>query len=278
MENFQEENPTDLQGKTQRIEIDAEHDFSALELIGYRIDDEGFILIDYLRENNCDLNLFREYFFGTWKSDKDEDLIIDDSEKSSISINPSRSWLFYTLNLNNDTLSISVVDSVEICIYWLDIKSSDILYMEGGYSFPNENEIKSFNTNNDEGKTYSTRTFTKTDAPINEPENNFLSDLMLIELREEYNIEQLFNEVDYTLDNIYYFNLFYQPVYLISKSPDKFVLKTRLVFGYGNAFIDVTYTTEKINGDWVQTREITPEALERAREEIKNDGYVISIY
>jgi len=286
VENFQEENPTDLQGKTQRIEIDAEHDFSVLELIGYRIDDEGYVFIDMLRENNCEIELFRKYFFGTWDGwykKQNSTLIIDDSEVSHLS-SGSNLWRFDSLHLRNDTLIITCnTGQVETFVFWININEPNTLYSQLGYE-ASDNEIQIFNIYNDNEPEFITRTLLKTNTPINIPENEFLSKLRLIEISREYEIEmEMLCEMNFMLDDLYYFGLNYEfywsPIYLISENPNCLILQSQLIFAYGLVTpIDVIYSINKVNGKWERVIEISEESLEKAREGIINNEYIVKYY
>jgi hypothetical protein len=250
-----------------------EHDFSALEYLIYRIDEDGFVYIDISQKNNCNPDLFREFFFGVWDGwflEDDGFLILDDSEKSHLA-KSYWSWLFDSFYLYNETLVITCVSSIDTLIFWLNINEPDVLYVQGGYSNSN-GEIKAFNINNDSSIIYTTQVLTKTNIPINEAEDNFLSRLKLFELKMEYDIEHLFRETDYFLDD-YYFILYNQPTYLLSATSNELLLKTRLVFGYGSAFLDVIYEIKNIDGEWIHTRIITPEAIENARKQLEERTY-----
>ena len=98
--------------------------------------------------------------------------------------------------------------------------------------------------------------FSRTDKEINEPENGYLSVIRQRELAAEHgfplglitDIETEYNNITINHDARYYA----YPVYLISETDDRIVLKTTLGKMY-DAIGNVTYSIEKNeNGEWIQ--------------------------
>lgn len=257
-------------------------DYTALELIGYQVDETGELSFKYYTDTKDwqqldDYDLFRQYFFGSWEWDghlfgagDSEDaspLIIDDSEKNFSMYNQNqRFWGFYRINEN--VLAFQLVFQSGLDLFWIDINHPDVMYTEHGgadsgdtyfYLYP-----PSENTEN-----YKTTFLTKTDAEPNEPENNYLSVFKLYEMSKTYGID--FDMlVDIAYRNEEYYHILHDdwfqfyPVYLVSESEDKLEFKTVMGnVGFINAVNEgigefpITYTIEKTNGEWVRT--LSPE-------------------
>jgi hypothetical protein len=246
-----------------------ESDFSALELIGYRVDEDGRIIIGGW-ENECSPDVLREYTFGTWEgwNRRDGYLIIDDSEE-----NNCFSWLMGGFYKYDNIIIFRNGGHATQYIYWLDISEPDIMhYIEVAATGDNSSVIYWYNVYEDEG--FTTNFVTKTDTPIKEPENRFLSILRLYEIERDYGINRdLLFEYRYIVDDYYHFTMNYffspSPKYLISQSPDKLVLKSSISY-FWEHFIDIEYTLEKINGEWVRTVEVDMEQLEEVINELRN--------
>lgn len=247
-----------------------EMDLSALELIGYRIDDEGkiWVDIDSWRKSD-DYDLFRKYFFGAWENSngffgKDFPLyLIDDSEKASIMDNSVwRFGDFYMISEN--VLAFNLHGSGDTKVCWLDTNNPDIMYIES------ENGGWFYFIGKDEN--YKTHFLTKTDAPPNELEDGFLSIFRLREISRDYGIalDMLldikyidYSETGTVLSLRHNDWLYFNPVYLVSEAPDKLEFRTQVSNSYYDydlskwvyLTMDVNYTIEKIGGEWVRTLE-----------------------
>jgi len=245
------------------------HDFTALELIGYHIDEKGYIHINGNWKNECDPDTYRKYFFGTWEgwswSNPDMFLIIDDSQK-----NNCKAWLTGGIYHEENALIFIGYGNATVGVYWLDIDEPGIMYcMEvvGG------NDI-GFNTwySIFDGEDFNISFLLKTDEPINQPENGYLSILRIRELSEKYNIarEMLTTIDDYSEYSLWLDEMYTNyPIYLISESPEELVLKSQLgQWLFGEEKVDIVYTIEKVNGEWVRTVEIDQEQLERIIEQL----------
>lgn len=281
IENFNEntgsQDVRELQTSTTMTEIsinpieESNFNLKPLELLGYYIDEENRVTVDDKGWEACTPDVFREYMFGTWEGGnrilgelENGFLIIDDSENNSRYnlkfackyLKKGDTIIFYVTNYQSDA-----------AILWLDINEPNIMYktaINGNYLYVVTEEYfnKSDNPNN------GINIFTKTDAPVNEPENNYMSRLRLYEIMQEYEIdfETLFI-IRHTIydaeERPHYFimdggfNTF--PIYLISEATDKLVFKSEMMSGYGDAYIDVTYTIERKNGKWDRTIEVEHE-------------------
>jgi len=246
-------------------------DLSPLELIGYRITENGDIIIDADWENECDIDTYRNYFFGIWTDRNNNSLIIDDSEKNNCFM-----WLTGGIyKLNNAVVGLNIGNAA--CgVYWLDTDNPDIMYYEEVYGILDGDYGScfglSYNFNKDGN--YQINRFTKTDLPVNQPENGFLSKLRLREIAQKYGIEyDMLVEMEYADADkqIFIFhdnNLQAFPVYLVSESENKLVFKTQMGnVGYdGRGNVDVIYTVEKTDGEWAREIEMNREQLEALSE------------
>jgi hypothetical protein len=267
------------------------HNVKALELLGYIIDEDGNIKTYSENWEICEPDTFREYMFGTWEGEMwDYEnggykyyFVLDDTEDTAF-INLKRANNYYRYG---DTIIFLCSDyQTGSEILWLDINEPDILYSEWvnggdelGYIFMNlSDKIYPLDPN------HQISFLTRTDAPIAEPDNNFMSRLRLHEIMRDYGIDShmIFN-IEYMMyiEDHPRFNpeqpAFFQmnggfgtfPIYLISEGPGKLVFKSRLMYGYGFSFIeDVIYTIEKINDVWERTVEFDLEKIAAARAEL----------
>jgi len=257
--------------ETSAESVTHEIDLSPLELIGYTISDTGDILVGNDWGEELDIDVYRKYFFGTWEGSH-RNFIIDDSQKR----NMKGWWLmggFYQVNEN----VVAFIDhyQVEAYIYWIDINYPKIMYhLTAAYLEENNYELFNVNLVSFTQLPY----LTKTNAPINKPVNGYLSPLRLREISKNYGIplEMLacideYGDYMLFLDMTYYSNY---PIFIVSENENKLVLKSTV----GNPFafpyedieeiiIDVEYTIEKIDGEWVRTIEIDEEELKRLLEQ-----------
>jgi len=241
-----------------------------LDLLNYYIDDEGKYRVnqDTLKISD-DYDLFRKYFFGTWEggyhfADDDrerESLVIDDSD-SAYNMTDPNVWFCGSFYEVNDNVLAFLTGGISGCsIHWININNPDTMYIAWG-GVDELNWLWSREKDGSPSEFSAVYTLTKTDAPISEPEENFLSIYKLLEMSRDYGINlEMLTDITFTeetdtgilsLCHDAYANFF--PVYLVSQSPDKLELKTQV----GNAYIedsekDVSYTIEKINGEWIRT-------------------------
>lgn len=258
---------------TTAAESSEETDLSALELIGYQIDEDGEIWINEDQWQECeDFDLFRKYFFGIWDGEaafgeRFPLYVVDDSEKAFL-MNDAN-WRFTGFyRVSENVLAFEINGQAGLELFWLDINDPDRMYAQ--WLVGNINGL--LHAGNDEK--FETPVLTKTDTPPNEPEENFLSIYKLLEMSREYgidlellidiereaNIEYEGKEITTLLRHDDWYQFF--PVYLVSEAPDRLELKTRvgnLVFK--NLEIGVRYTLEKVDGEWVRTVEYDDEAL-----------------
>lgn len=247
-----------------------ERNLSPAELLNYIAEEDG-IYVDRKKWTELeDYSLFRTYFFGEWKSSDivlgwEPLMVLDDSEKSFFQANQRYRFLgFY--EIDTDTLAFSVSDSVENHLFWLDKNDPAVLYGIGLVAYPDE---LLFFYGLDSAEDINPIVFTKTDAPPNEPEESFLSIFKLYEISKDYGIDfEMLVELQYITDIEYEgkkistrlaHDDWYQfyPVYLVSEAPEKLELKTQIGNGfYEKSEINLNYTIEKLNGEWVRTLEI----------------------
>ena len=246
--------------RDEKIVQSEENDSSMIELIDFYIDADGKFRIDIDNwQKSNDFDLFRNYFFGTWDNAKAAFgnqfpfYVIDDSEKSFQMNN--RMWRFADFyKVSNNVLAFTVNSNAEMILFWLDITAPNTMYVELlskdqliGYSYEN----------------HKTDILMKTDALPNEPKENFLSIYKLYEMSRDYGIDiELLVDIEHESNDdgiTLYHDDWYQfyPVYLVSESNDKIVIRTTV----GNIIetdmepIEVICTFEKTDGEWVRTIE-----------------------
>jgi len=248
----------------------SETDLSALELLGdYTVDDRGSIIINiFSYEKECTFQNYREYFFGVWEGKiwpytNEYITIIDDSEESNFVLHGSFFWV------SDDVIAGISIGFANNGFYWINTNEPDKMYCEPFYALSDGSfGLDSYKWSDDAN--YEINYLTKTNVSVNQPENGYLSSLRLRELANEYDIE--WETLTY-IDDFNEYNLWRDersenyPIYLISESPDKLVLKSQLgQWVYGEEKVDIIYTIELVNGEWVRTVEIDQEQLERVRE------------
>lgn len=261
------ENATEESELSQKkFELSKNSDLSALELVGYEIDEDGYYcVVDDNRKYAEDFDLYRKYFFGEWYREDwrgDNYLYIDDSEKDEF--NSPCVWGFGGYgSIGDNVLFFERYGNAAVQLFWLDINQPDIMYYEVYDYYSLDKGVFGLNYYGDEA--YKTRLYTKTKAAVNEPEENFLSIYRLYEISRDYGIDfdmlvyidhdKESNNSDckyFTHDAQYNF----YPVYLVSKSDDKFVFKTKVGNQIsGQPEIDTIYAIEKADGEWIRTVE-----------------------
>jgi|GEM_PF-3368477 len=232
----------------------------------YKIADGGEILIKYPDTNIVyEPDTFRKYFFGTWKrEDNGENMIIDDSEKctNGIMLRPSVYWV------SDHVIAVAFTNGGCGDTYWIDVNEPDKMYHVsdvGGYD-------EEYDTAGNIMWQPYCQTFTKTDAPINEPENGYISYLRLAEITREYDMSSyLFTDIKYEEKhgiNIYRDDYYFdRPIYMISMETDQFVFKTSAhgeittTLEDGSSYtlfekeVDITVTLKKIGDEWERSLE-----------------------
>jgi len=255
-----------------------------LALLSAYVDTDGDIWVDSSDWTSVDPNLFREYMFGTWEGEVwlnsdwcpetrqtiyRDYFVFDDSEKGQ----PLNLRHAIGYKQHNNTIIFQYSNfQTSAELMWLDMNNPDYLYHQvgtNGYDGYNAGNINIWGD-------YPVPVLPKVDSHINQPENGFMSRLRLYELMEQYDIDfDMIFDIEYIIyeDELYvahftmngYFNTF--PIYLISESPDKLIFKSQIIyFDYTESLIDVTYTIEKINGEWVRTVEYDPKQLQAAHD------------
>jgi len=259
----------------------AEINLSALELLGYYIDNDNNIVIGELPQTEYDFEMFREYFFGTWDGwgvfvygesypPEQKYCVIDDSEKSNMYFH----FLTGKLGRIGDNVVFNKFDAAGIgYVFWMDINEPDIMYSVRDLSYID------YIIKKDEYEKIPdmVKSLIKTDEPVNHPENGFMSSLRLIEIEVNYGIEPEML-VFISLETDDGFKLIKDDLFLSSRIYLELETDNMLLFNSSVYFepakyewdfpVDIIYTIEKVNGEWVRTVEIDQEQLERIIEQL----------
>ena len=261
----------DIIEKTERKFVLPEgSDLSALDLVGYKICDDGRYQVVYNNRTYFDdYDIYRKYFFGEWyweRRNGDDYLYIDDSEKDPF--NNIGTWGFGGYGLiGENVIFFERYGNASAELFWVDINEPDIMYFE---TYHHENaDTHIFDLYFEKNVPYKTNCYIKTETPVNQPDESFLSYYKLSEISRDYGIDfNMLVNIDYDYEKgnppseskYLYHNGHYEfyPVYLVSESADKLVFKTKV----GNVMeqnsgIDTTYTIEKVGGEWVRTVEFS---------------------
>lgn len=249
---------TEIDGETVQSE---ENDYSILALLDFRIDTDGKFLIDIDNwQKSDDFDLFRNYFFGTWEGNfrfpecpEQESLIIDDTEKSFVMTETGIKMLDGFYETGAGALAFMIGSDCGSAILWINSDEPDTMYIVwGGSTSP----LWSRNENGEYSTVPIIYSLRKTDVPLNEPEDNFLSIFKLREMAREYEIDPiLLVNIEYEIDGTaLYHDDWYQlyPMYLVSEAEDKIVIRTSV----GNVGdidlkpVDVICTFKKAEGEW----------------------------
>ncbi len=223
---------------------------SPLSLIGVSYEDGNYRVDTESWEVLTDCDIFREHFFGTWDSDGSilgsSELTIDDTENSSLFAQESPLWLRDFYRVSGDVYAFIADGNAVSWLFWLDSSAPDTMYFEemnGGIFYDHLNS--------------GTTVLTKTDEPIKQPENAFLSIFRLREMAQKYGIdmETLLNiEYDIGKDYMLYHDKYQNyPVYLVSESENEIVLRTKVGNPMTKEEISVEYTLSRENGVWERT-------------------------
>ncbi|MDR2532743.1 MAG: DUF6273 domain-containing protein [Oscillospiraceae bacterium] len=260
---------------------DGRDDLLPLKLLGYAIH-EGEMLI--LQDNWTDTlttNDFRRYFFGTWEKTGDKDIWnprAETDESTLFTIDDTIDTRLHVQMIDggfHDTGHGAIVYIVsgglvnDKAIYWIEFNNPDVLYYTSGYNHNDFNERYGdvYRSYDFTGSIFEVSIYRRTNAPIAEPTDGYLSNLRLREISEEYGIWWHFltwmtlideeGEQFRRDDQLGFF-----PIFLVSEEPDKLVFKTQVSWGLYEVFVDVIYTIERINGEWVRTIESDVELQE----------------
>jgi hypothetical protein len=227
-------------------------DFSALALVGYYFDEDDSLFID--TEGWVEiysLDEIKEYFYGTWeRAGGISKLTVDDTKE-----NNHFWWMCDGFFKVGDNVIVSAHWDMAgpNYYYWLDMNEPDILFYQTNRTSPHL------------VADYKTAYFTKTDAPLNQPEDGFLTWFRERELAAAYGInpemltgvEFLHEESGRVLNRNARWRHF--EMYLISESPEKLIFNAPLddCVGMSPTYIaDAIVTLDKINGEWVRTIEV----------------------
>ena len=285
-EEYDEPETTEKTEKTTPAVIDYEEypNLKPLELLGNCYMTEDGIVYTNTDWDKCEPDIFREYMFGMWEGD----WLFGELENHRLTIDDTEENFRYNLQWANkyqqkgDTIIFLCGDyQASYYVLWLDINNSNIMYgeiMEGNHGY--SNVFTRLCVKKDLKDNIDINIFTKINSAVNEPENGYMSRLRLYELMEEYDIdfEMIFKieykaYTEYTGEQPHFFvmdgDFNTLPIYIISEELNKFVFKSKLMWGYGFAYIDVIYTIEKVNGEWVRTIDFDDEQLESASVEIE---------
>ena len=243
-----------------------------LELLHCRLCDDGKYQVDEDAVTvTDDYALFRKYFFGTWEGDfrlaasciNRSTMIIDDSMKS-FNMTEKNVWysgLFYKIG---DNALAFVCGSIGVAsIHWVDMNDPDTMYIAWG-SADSYGTIRLRDDNGTAEVIPAVYVLKKSDAPLNQPEENFLSIFKLYDMAKDHGIDfDLLVDMEFryeTADTGYLLqhndDIQFYPVYLVSENADKLELRTKI--GYKGYFgdeleMDIRYTVEKIDGEWIRT-------------------------
>lgn len=211
---------------------------------GYRVSTENWeVLTDY--------DIFREYFFATWDIEhsnlKYSEITIDDSESSTLFANSAIPWFEDFYRVSDNVYAFTANAGGNLWLFWLDSADPDTMYFEemnGGVLFSHS--------------VGGTAVFTKTDSQVKQPESGFMSVFRLREMAQEYGIDlETLLHVEY--DNgeqyiLYHDGAFeFYPVYIVSKSADKIVLRTMVGNMVTGKEMIAVYTLTRSDGEWKQT-------------------------
>ncbi|MCL2694537.1 MAG: hypothetical protein FWE60_05485, partial [Oscillospiraceae bacterium] len=141
---------------------------------------------------------------------------------------------------------------------WIDLNEPDVMYSLAPVSFWEEEGV--YVGNIDDGRQYPlVSVYTRIDAPLNEPEENYLSRLKIFELAHKLEIPaELFFDFYLTEDNdeSYFIGagqVFFAPIYLVSETSDKIVLASEVIHWQSQEISDAVIMIEKIGDEWVRT-------------------------
>lgn len=239
----------------------------ALSLLNCRVNEDGAYSIDQTAwAPSDDYELFRKYFFGTWEGSfrfpeypEQKRLVIDDTENSFVMTETGIRVPdgFYETGVH--ALTFMIGSDSGSAIIWISPDEPDTIYMTwGGMTSP----LWSRNESGEYSAAPVVYTLRKTNEPLSEPENNFLSIFRLREMAKEYGIDtDLLVNIEYESDGTtLYHDDWYQlyPMYLVSEAGDKIVIRTSV----GNAGdtdlkpVDVICTFEKADGKWSRSVEL----------------------
>jgi hypothetical protein len=240
-------------------------DAEALKYLGYIMHDGGRIIPLNNWTDTLTPNEYRKYFFGTWERvDKVADdeweawrnmVIFDDTIDNRLN---KRGFLDGFFNTEAGAIVQSLgTPANEGGMFWVAFDNPNTLYYihapVSNAWLSKESDplcLTALHAN--------TIVYTRTDMLIAEPDDNYLSWLRLLEISMDYNISlNMLTDIEIEIENQkymrHYWGFWSQPVFLISEAPDKLVLRTTAKTGMLDDEIELIYTIEKINGEWVRT-------------------------
>jgi|GEM_PF-4482271 len=195
-------------------------------------------------ELEYDLNIIREYFYGTWENEDIGEYVIDDNARWFIKINSGKIGSTVFMQESTDGGSR---------IRWIDINNPGTMYETLGGIYENVLYVESVDDDY-------TDVYTRTDAPLEQPKDGYLCQLRCMEMAREYGFNyKMFEFVEY--GDYYTPNHGGRdyPIYLISEAPEKIVFKTTVgewtEDGSMNS-IEVICTIYKDGGEW--TMDVEP--------------------
>ena len=275
-----ESNSINITGETaQATKSNAEE--SALSLLNCSTDEDGAYYADQTAWSaSNDYTLFRKYFFGTWEGSfrfpecpEQESLIIDDTEKSFVMTETGIKMLDGFYETGAGALAFMIGSDCGSAILWINSDEPDTMYIVWGGSI---SPLWSRNENGEYSTVPIIYSLRKTDVPLNEPEDNFLSIFKLREMAREYEIDPiLLVNIEYEIDGTaLYHDDWYQlyPMYLVSEAEDKIVIRTS-VGNVGDIDLKPVYvicTFEKTDGEWVRTVKFDDTSISQPDDFIEN--------
>ena len=228
-------------------------DFSALELVGYYFDEDNRLFIDTEGWVEIDdPNVVKEFFYGTWERSNGMFLTVNDMSENNYFW-----WMCDGFYKAGDNVIVSAHWDMAgpNYYYWIDMNEPDIMFFLENWMVTPQNTVN-----------YETTYWTKTDAPLNYPEDGFLTWFREWEITLTYDINpEMLTSIEFQHEKSgrvlnrearwRYFEM-----YLILETPEKLVFNVPLDSCVGMSpshWADAIVTLEKINGEWVRTIEVS---------------------
>lgn len=240
----------------------------ALSLLNCRVNEDGAYYIDQTNLSD-DYELFRKYFFGTWEGSfcfpqapEKKRLVIDDTENSFVMTDTDIKILNGFYETGAHVLAFMTGSSAGPATFWISLDEPDTLYTAWGGTM--NSPLWSRNESGEYSNEPVVYILRKTNEPLNEPENDFLSIFKLYEMAKEYGIDpELLVKIKYEIDGtILYHDDWAQlyPMYLVSESDNEIIIRTSVGSVYETEIepIEVLCTFERTDGEWNRSSVFNP--------------------